>query len=58
MVVEAQGYEQEIPVGYSIPIGVGIVGDVARTRIHENIPDVYKDPRFSIELDMQLGYRT
>jgi signal transduction protein with GAF and PtsI domain len=50
-VIQAQGYEQEIPVGYSVPVGKGIVGHVARTGIPENISDVYEDPRFNIDLD-------
>jgi len=38
--------------------GVGIAGDVARTRAVANIPDVYDDARFNPDFDKQTGYRT
>eukprot|EP01062_Namystynia_karyoxenos_P082088 TRINITY_DN917_c0_g2_i1.p1 TRINITY_DN917_c0_g2~~TRINITY_DN917_c0_g2_i1.p1 ORF type:complete len:1294 (+),score=407.22 TRINITY_DN917_c0_g2_i1:132-4013(+) len=41
-----------------VPIGVGIVGDVARTGEPVNIPDAYQDPRFNQEIDRKTGYRT
>jgi hypothetical protein len=58
MVVLAQGKESEVPVGYSVPIGSGIVGSVAATGEFLNIEDVYQDARFSTVLDRQIGYRT
>lgn len=58
MVIKAQGLEQEIPVGFSIPIGKGIIGNVAQTGQTENIKDVYADPRFNIEVDRSTGYKT
>ena len=41
-----------------LAMGEGIAGDVARTRLVENIPDVYADPRFNPEFDKRTGYRT
>jgi signal transduction histidine kinase len=41
-----------------IAVGEGIAGEVARTRVVENIPDAYADPRFNPEFDRQTGYRT
>ncbi|CAG9320099.1 unnamed protein product [Blepharisma stoltei] len=58
MVIKAQGLEQEIPVGFSIPIGKGIIGNVAQTGQTENIKDVYADPRFNPEVDRSTGYKT
>ena len=40
------------------PVGVGIAGDVARTRTIANIVDVYADPRFNQDFDRQTGFRT
>jgi signal transduction histidine kinase len=40
------------------PVGVGIAGDVARTRTIANIADVYADPRFNQDFDRQTGFRT
>lgn len=40
------------------PAGVGIAGDVARTRAVANITDAYADARFNPEFDKQTGYRT
>jgi serine phosphatase RsbU (regulator of sigma subunit) len=40
------------------PVGVGIAGDVARTRQVANIADAYTDPRFNPDFDKQTGYRT
>ena len=51
MTVLPQGLEAEIPTGISVPIGRGIVGDVALTGITAVIGDVYKDPRFNIDID-------
>lgn len=42
----------------SIPIGVGIAGTVAATGEFLNIPDAYKDERFSPAYDKKTGYRT
>src|SRR5215831_15411862 len=51
----AQGLElKEI----RFPIGVGIAGDVARTRKTANIPDAHRDPRFNPDFDKQTNYRT
>ena len=51
----AQGIgSQEIRV----PLGVGIVGHVARTGDTVNIPDCYADKRFNPEVDRRTGYRT
>lgn len=58
MVVLAQGLEQEIPVGFSVPVGVGIVGYVAKNCQTVNIPDAYSDPRFNQEVDKRTGYKT
>ena len=58
MIVKAQGIEQEIPAGYSVPIGKGIIGNVAQTGQTENIKNVYEDPRFNSEVDMKTGYKT
>lgn len=41
-----------------VPIGVGIVGEVASTGQTRNIPDVYDDPLFNKEVDKATGYRT
>ena len=58
MVVKAQGIENEIPGDFKIPIGKGIIGNVAQTGQTENIRDVYEDPRFNPEMDKKTGYRT
>ena len=58
MVVKYQGKEQEIPVGFSLPIGKGIIGTVAQTGFTENIKDVYSDWRFNSEVDKLTGYTT
>src|SRR5919198_6734593 len=51
----AQGLEiKEI----RFPIGVGIAGDVARTRKTANIPDAHQDPRFNPDFDRRTNYRT
>lgn len=41
-----------------LPVGVGIAGDVAKTRRGANLPDAYDDPRFNPEFDKKTGYRT
>ncbi|CAG9318957.1 unnamed protein product [Blepharisma stoltei] len=58
MVIRAQGLDLGIPVGLSIPIGKGIIGNVAQTAKIENIKDVYEDPRFNPEVDRSTGYKT
>ncbi|OMJ93710.1 hypothetical protein SteCoe_3276 [Stentor coeruleus] len=58
MVVKSQGLEKEIPVDFRIPIGKGIIGNVAQTGQTENIRDVYEDPRFDPAMDKKTGYRT
>jgi len=40
------------------PVGVGIAGEVAKTRKVINIPNAYEDPRFNPDYDKQTGYRT
>jgi signal transduction histidine kinase len=40
------------------PVGVGIAGDVARSRTVANIADAYRDPRFNHDFDKQTGFRT
>ena len=40
------------------PVGVGIAGDVAKTRAVANIVDAYADARFNPDFDQQTGYRT
>ena len=58
MIVTSQGMEKEIPGGFRIPIGKGIIGNVAQTGQTENIKDVYEDPRFDPAMDKKTGYRT
>ena len=58
MIVSSQGMEKEIPGGFRIPIGRGIIGNVAQTGQTENIQDVYEDPRFDPAMDKKTGYRT
>jgi phosphoserine phosphatase RsbU/P len=41
-----------------LPLGVGIAGNVAKTRAAINIPDAYADARFSPDFDKETGYRT
>jgi serine phosphatase RsbU (regulator of sigma subunit) len=51
----AQGVElKEI----RFPVGVGIAGDVARTRQVANIVDAHRDPRFNPDFDRQTNYQT
>src|SRR5689334_4096110 len=40
------------------PVGMGIAGDVARTRTVVNVADAYADPRFNQDVDKQTGFRT
>ncbi|KAG8175267.1 hypothetical protein JTE90_017816 [Oedothorax gibbosus] len=42
----------------SVPWGTGVVGFVAESRRPLNIPDCYKDCRFSSAVDQRTGYRT
>ena len=58
MVVIAQGIEQEMPEGYSVPLGVGIIGHVAQSRQTVNLKDSYEDHRFNRQMDTLTGYRT
>lgn len=51
----AQGLDSEV---IELPVGVGIAGDVAKTRALANIRDVYADPRFNPAVDQRTGYRT
>ena len=41
-----------------LPLGVGIAGNVAKTRTAINIPDAYADARFNPDFDKETGYRT
>lgn len=51
----AQGLElKEI----RFPLGVGIAGEVAKTRKIANIPDAHQDPRFNPDFDRQTNYHT
>jgi putative methionine-R-sulfoxide reductase with GAF domain len=58
LVIRPQGNDSEIPVGITIPIGVGIVGSVAKEGKALHLEDVYQDPRFNPSVDMKTGYRT
>jgi serine phosphatase RsbU (regulator of sigma subunit) len=40
------------------PVGVGIAGEVAKSRKVINIKDAYTDPRFNPDFDKKTGYRT
>jgi phosphoserine phosphatase RsbU/P len=40
------------------PVGVGIAGEVAKTRKVININDAYADPRFNPDFDKKTGYHT
>src|SRR3989441_6397033 len=53
-IAQKLGQLQEI----RLPVGVGIAGDVAKTRQGANIADAYVDPRFNPDFDRQTGYRT
>ncbi|TMA58201.1 MAG: GAF domain-containing protein [Deltaproteobacteria bacterium] len=53
-IAQKLGQLQEI----RLPVGVGIAGDVAKTRQGANIVDAYADPRFNPDFDRQTGYRT
>ena len=39
-------------------VGVGIAGDVARTRTVANVANAYAEPRFNQDFDKQTGFRT
>jgi phosphoserine phosphatase len=41
-----------------IPLGTGLVGACARSRVPVNVPDCYADPRFDPATDRRTGYRT
>jgi phosphoserine phosphatase RsbU/P len=41
-----------------LPLGVGIAGNVAKTRTAINIPDTSVDARFNPDFDKETGYRT
>ncbi|CAG9334096.1 unnamed protein product [Blepharisma stoltei] len=58
LVIKSQGLEQEIPMGFEIPLGKGIAGYVAQTGLAENIKDVYSDSRFNPEVDRLTGFKT
>ncbi len=40
------------------PVGVGIAGEVAKSREVINIKDAYADPRFNPDFDKKTGYHT
>ncbi len=40
------------------PVGVGIAGEVAKSRKVINIKDAYADPRFNPDFDKKTGYHT
>lgn len=58
MVVKHQGLDHELPQGYCVKIGTGIVGSVALTGKSEILQDAYADSRFNPELDRLSGYKT
>lgn len=41
-----------------LPLGFGVVGDVALKGTTANIPDAYQDHRFNKDFDKRTGYRT
>ncbi|KXS17649.1 HD-domain/PDEase-like protein [Gonapodya prolifera JEL478] len=43
---------------FSVPLGTGIVGHVAKTGKPLNIPDAYVDPHFNPQIDKATGYTT
>lgn len=51
----AQGLDLE---EIRFPIGVGIAGAVAESKLNINIPDVSKDPRFNAEFDSKHSFVT
>jgi putative ABC transport system ATP-binding protein len=53
----AQG-DGEKPLDIHVPIGAGIVGQVAATGTAMNIADAYAEPRFNRAVDRATGYRT
>ncbi|CAG5133199.1 unnamed protein product, partial [Candidula unifasciata] len=60
-VTESSTLEQSIHTEANeiiVPFGVGIAGNVAKSREAININDVYADPRFNQEVDKKTGYRT
>ncbi|MGB7290629.1 MAG: GAF domain-containing SpoIIE family protein phosphatase [Thermodesulfobacteriota bacterium] len=40
------------------PVGVGVAGEVAKSRMGINIKDAYNDPRFNPDFDKKTGYHT
>lgn len=40
------------------PVGVGVAGEVAKSRTGINIKDAYNDPRFNPDFDTKTGYHT
>lgn len=51
----AQGISE---ITIEVPLGTGVVGEVARSRAMTNIPDAYADPRFNREIDQKTSFRT
>jgi GAF domain-containing protein len=52
------GLASELKKVIRVPIGLGIAGTVADTGQTINIPDAYKDKRFSQDVDKRTGYHT
>ncbi|MFP5271217.1 GAF domain-containing protein [Coleofasciculus sp.] len=52
--------EQETPLEIRVPVGKGIVGEVAKTQKIVNVKDTYNDPRSDVakEKDKETGYHT
>jgi hypothetical protein len=44
--------------GIRVPVGMGIVGSVAKKKEGVNIEDAYKEPLFNPEVDHKTGFRT
>jgi GAF domain-containing protein len=44
--------------GARIPIGTGIVGNVAKTGVSMNIPNAYECPLFNASIDTETGFHT
>ena len=42
----------------TIPLGQGIAGTVAKTKIGRNINDAYSDPLFNRDIDAKTGFKT
>ena len=47
-----------MPFDIKIPIGKGIVGQVALTGEPKSLENAYDDPRFNQDFDKMTGYKT